>query len=91
MRRDQTVNQGKLVYRVGNKGRRCSREADSASRILGSMSMMPNRFGYLRLLARRDLGLRCLALLPLSHDEAVGDVVLIDVADVGYRFASDSL
>jgi hypothetical protein len=41
-------------------------------------------------LACDNFCLRRLALLPLIHDETVDNAVLVNVADVGDRFAADS-
>src|SRR6185436_8997526 len=38
-----------------------------------------------------DVGLRCFASIPLIAEQLVGDVVLVDVTDVGDRFPADSL
>src|SRR5688500_6839709 len=42
-------------------------------------------------LAFSKLGLRCVVLLPLSGEQPVGDVVLVDVADVGDRLPANPL
>src|SRR4029450_13107029 len=42
-------------------------------------------------LALRNLRLRRCASLPLVVEQPVGDVVLVDVADVGHRFAANPL